>query len=260
LEGKFVYAWSGSQIVLLPICSQEYRSSLEFLDLKSQKIPKSDIIEGHTYLTKDKVNVMYLGRHPWFDKRTRYYCGKLTGQKKHIFLNMDMIVRKDGGYLNNRERISYKVEDGFTKIAKKTSDSPSPDFAAEYEKLKNTSFVSVPSSLILKPFSFGFESEKHSYGYSYRDYVCVVMDNIYNIGYVEISRDSISWRYPYDLNNATKFDLILTDVVEIKNGEFKQHSCKNHIIRKNMTVDEVKSIARTLYIQCENGSEYSISN
>jgi len=91
IEGEFVLAWSGTAIVLLPVCSQEYKTAVEFIELGAKKLAKSEIQEGCTYLTKDKKNVMYLGRHAWFEKIPTYFSGKRLkrGEKQHVFLDLD---------------------------------------------------------------------------------------------------------------------------------------------------------------------------
>lgn len=63
LEGNFVYAWSGKDLVLLPEGCQEYKESMEFTQLKSLKVSTKELIAGNTYFTKDMENLLYLGKH-----------------------------------------------------------------------------------------------------------------------------------------------------------------------------------------------------
>jgi hypothetical protein len=52
LDGEFVYAWDGKDLVLLPTVSEDYRSSTKFTNLQSGKVGTKDLIEGCVY--KDK--------------------------------------------------------------------------------------------------------------------------------------------------------------------------------------------------------------
>lgn len=63
IEGEMVYAWEGTNLMLLPTNCPQYQNSLEFTDLKSLKIQAKDLILGATYLTKDQRKVVYLGKH-----------------------------------------------------------------------------------------------------------------------------------------------------------------------------------------------------
>jgi len=65
LEGEFVYAWDRDKIVLLPVSSQEYKSSSEHTANQTKKVTKDSMAEGCMYRTKKGFEVMYLGRHSW---------------------------------------------------------------------------------------------------------------------------------------------------------------------------------------------------
>ena len=126
LVGEFVYAWDGTNLVLLPASCPEYKESLEFTNLQTKKVTKKDMREGCLYLSKDQDTYMYLGRHDWYD-----YSSKWTGngnrypikpEKWHIFVNI-----KTGDYWTQK---------GFTKLAVKLDDEPSPDYANQFDKFK----------------------------------------------------------------------------------------------------------------------------
>lgn len=67
LEGEFVYAWQGTELVLLPTGCEEYTSCVSFTDLQAKKIAAKTLIQGASYKTKDMRNLTYLGR---FDYHT----------------------------------------------------------------------------------------------------------------------------------------------------------------------------------------------
>ena len=139
LEGEFVYAWDGTNLILLPTESVEYQSSKVFTDHKLSKVSKSDMIPGCVYMNKDMENVLYLGREDYYEFETDYgfdndkYTAyqQVNKGKKHVFLHTD----KD-------KAGKYWIQTGFTKIASKLSDAISSDFAEEYEKLKQSFYGS----------------------------------------------------------------------------------------------------------------------
>ena len=60
LEGEFIYAWEGKDLVLLPCISENYRSSIEHTKLQSKNVSVKELKEGYSYLDKNgeelKVN------------------------------------------------------------------------------------------------------------------------------------------------------------------------------------------------------------
>jgi len=142
LEGKFVYSWNGADLILLPCCSQEYTECVKYNENMVAKVTKDQMVEGCTYQMKSMINVMYLGRHPWFSKEydwsvpSKNYLKSLG--KRHIFLDIDS------------NQTIYKVEKGFTNIAKRTSDEAIADYANAYEKMQNSIHCLVPTEVVFK--------------------------------------------------------------------------------------------------------------
>lgn len=70
LEGKFVYAWSGKDLVLLPVDSLDYKMSKQLID-STEKITMKSLKIGASY--KGKVpnskdisnNLVYIGKMTW---------------------------------------------------------------------------------------------------------------------------------------------------------------------------------------------------
>ena len=63
LEGKFVYAWDGTELVLLPVDTAEYKKSCEFTDLKTlSNIPLKELKYGATYSDAKGEKWVYLGK------------------------------------------------------------------------------------------------------------------------------------------------------------------------------------------------------
>ena len=87
LEGKFVYAWDGKDLVLLPEGCQEYKDSVEFTSLKSMKVTTKELSVGGTYYTKDQQTVVYMGKFNWKQSNWRSSHGRFVDEylPEHIF-------------------------------------------------------------------------------------------------------------------------------------------------------------------------------
>lgn len=124
LEGEFVYAWHKADLVLLPVSSVDYQRSARFTDMQTEKVTKSDMVPGHTYLTKDMQEVVYLGRHNWYGFHTDYQytyrkVGLVNKGKHHVFHFTD--TKRDG--------CKVFIQKGFTKIAKVASEETHAEFS-----------------------------------------------------------------------------------------------------------------------------------
>jgi hypothetical protein len=142
LEGEFVYAWQGTELVLLPTGCEEYSACVNFTDLQAKKIAAKTLIQGASYKTKDMRNLTYLGRFDYhtfgspsrnsadaksykeFSERkyrdrsnwTEFdYTYKISdASKMHIFLN---------------EENKYVVTAGLTSLATLNTDIPVSNLA-----------------------------------------------------------------------------------------------------------------------------------
>lgn len=90
LEGEFIYAWDGKDLVLLPTTCSEYQNSLEFTGLKSKKVAAKELIIGATYETKDQKKMIYLGQFNNFyysDWRSDDDERGATLNRTHVYYN-----------------------------------------------------------------------------------------------------------------------------------------------------------------------------
>lgn len=240
LEGEFVYSWSGQELVLLPVSSQEYKNATEFSVLKDEKVASSDVVPGCTYLTKDKDEVMYLGRFPWFTFRRSGYNSVVSSKKQHVFVYTDKKSDSKGSY-------RYWVQSGFTNLAHRISGSPISQFADEFERLSNSIFVSPPSKLVLCD-KIVSKSRLDSESY-YSDSICIIKNNQYYIG------TAYRWRHPYP-QETSFYKVDCSYIASIKNGIYTVEWTNNNDRDKNFTLEEVQSLVRDLYVECENGARF----
>jgi len=138
LEGEFVYAWAGAQLLLLPVSSQEYKDSIEFKTACKNKVKKADIKEGFCFLTKSNEEVMYLGRLPYWSWQSKDNIDTFKSQNQHIFVRL------------NENEDKYLVEKGFTNILAKAGNEPSAAFADLFEEYMKSEFGSAPIKLTTK--------------------------------------------------------------------------------------------------------------
>lgn len=64
LEGEFVYGWDGKDLILMPVESPDYKEITEYNRIvhNNETIKAKDLIVGATYLTKDNIEWIYIGR------------------------------------------------------------------------------------------------------------------------------------------------------------------------------------------------------
>lgn len=144
LTGEFVYAWQGTELVLLPVSCQEYISSSEFTDLKDLSLKKEDLHEGWTYYTKNQERVVYLGHMNSFVND----YGVMGITKGHLFFFPDK-EQKEYFYVNN----NYKqVERPIVKIlkiadlAKIMDQNVYPDYATVFENCQDKGILFGPNT------------------------------------------------------------------------------------------------------------------
>lgn len=139
LEGEFVYGWDGSDLVLLPVSAQEYKSSVEYTDLQSKKITAKEVKEGAVYTTKDNEQYIYLGKHNWYAITTVYGSGwgrkEIQTSKKHVFVSTD-------------GQSKYWTTKDFSKLAVRVGEDISPQFAEEFDKFKKSDNGSPPLKIL----------------------------------------------------------------------------------------------------------------
>ena len=87
LEGKFVYGWNGTTLLLIPEAAPEYVSCAEFTEALAEKVETKDLVAGGTYRTKSNEEVVYMGRFDYHTEKYDYAEQKYKPiiKKKHYF-------------------------------------------------------------------------------------------------------------------------------------------------------------------------------
>lgn len=147
LEGEFIYAWDGKDLVLLPCASWEYEKANTFTKLQSNKVSIKEMIPGCSYKTKKEEDLVYVGRYMWYESDWYKNKGR-TGKKYHIFYN----PKKKYDWHND-----FITKTDLSFLASKNSDEPVANFAEIVDKLNQKpeivdilNFELVPAELILE--------------------------------------------------------------------------------------------------------------
>lgn len=87
LIGKFVYAWIGPELVLLPTNSEEFQQAQRFTAGLSKKVSAKSLVAGATYRTKKGEEVVYVGRLNWYSYSSKgyLYTGLRREEKRYVF-------------------------------------------------------------------------------------------------------------------------------------------------------------------------------
>lgn len=83
LEGEFIYAWSGKDLILVPVNAPEYAELQKLNNLRHQQdfVKAKELKVGATYLSKDNEELVFLGK---FDE---YQYGGKKSRKQFYFVN-----------------------------------------------------------------------------------------------------------------------------------------------------------------------------
>lgn len=129
LEGKFVYSWEGTELVLLPADSEDYKNSKKFTNLQTCKVKAKELIPGASYQTKRQELLIYLGKFVKYCVSNGYNREE-TGPKRVFWNGKEFVFLKD---LNS--------------IASLHSDIIAPDYAELVDKYNKSIWGSKPVAL-----------------------------------------------------------------------------------------------------------------
>lgn len=98
IQGECVFAWAGSDLILLPVNSEEYKTSQRYTEKQSQKVSTKELIKGATYVKKkDHTHYRYLGHFEWFDYEDKTTLRQTVKKgKKHLFYTD--VQKRDDNY------------------------------------------------------------------------------------------------------------------------------------------------------------------
>lgn len=273
LEGKFVYSWSGKELVLLPVDSREYKESTKYSKLQSKKITKKDMTEGCIYTFKDKQQCIYLGRHE-VHKDGYVKTHNTEYKKQHIFCGVN-------------DTNKYRYENGFTKLATKDSETHVDNYSDLLEDFTNSKYYQKFKNIygeeftvtknmfddMLQTYNTLFMKEGNSYtrliaktyGYEYKDGNWLRTTDTFSIEKTTdtytIKDNSIEYKF-----NGYSYH---TDKMFYHDGKFKKQYNKSYYSRTKLfdipyytieqTIDILNSIkVYKIYVELENGEKHEM--
>jgi len=148
LEGQFVYAWDGTELVLLPVASVDYKKSTEYTELQACKVKAKELIPGASYKTKKQEVYVYLGK---FVKHVVHSNNTLEKEKtgpRQLFWDGNNFV-----FLTS-----------MATIATLHSDAISPDYAELVDKYNKSIWGSKPVKFFTKKAKKATRKDGYHYG------------------------------------------------------------------------------------------------
>jgi hypothetical protein len=85
LEGKFVYAWEGTELILLPVSSEDYINSQNYTLLQTQSVKAKDLVPGSSYITKKQEVLTYVGKYDYFTIGRADYKSTPASSKQYVW-------------------------------------------------------------------------------------------------------------------------------------------------------------------------------
>lgn len=149
LEGKYVYAWDKTDLVLLPTNVDEYEKSSEYTKLQAQpRLKIKDLHLGYTYITQNNAKWIYLGKLPIYN----YVSYRKKSAGPHIFYHS-----------SNNSYVFCPDAKQLVDIAIDSCSSIYADLVDDYQKSKYGSSI---EELCLMPMQ---QKDENSYYFAARD-------------------------------------------------------------------------------------------
>ena len=213
LEGTFVYAWDGKDLVLLPTSSQEYQESQKFTKLQSGKVGVKDLVAGCTYKTKQLQEYIYLGKFNWFEESYDYSAAKDRSlklqnvDKRHVFIDV-----KSNSFLGTTSLSSF---------AQRMTETPVDNYAELLDKFNATSNSGVLKEVNLEEFTPDTEVSYYSRNRTLGTAYLPIAEDKYEVYDVDFNLGD--WRNSSrNTVNVASYNLTMNRVVSIKpDGDFE---------------------------------------
>ena len=233
LEGDFVYAWSGTELILLPTGCEEYAESQEFTSLQAKKIGAKDMIPGCSYKDKHMKDLIYMGRFAWHESKPvkrNSWIGDFIATKtmRHVFYSPE-------GYGNN----GFEALSGLSSLASMNSDVPMSNYAKLLDKFNELPQSSPVVGLTHKEGKkFVFNEEK--FGLEGNRRAILKEGDLYLEFFV-----SPTWSWEYGKNKLSGFSLVPYRAYKMVDGVFNvfaRHSLHGSNNRQLDTLEELNSL------------------
>lgn len=227
LEGEFIYAWDGKELVLLPANCEEYKAANQFTSLQGKKIGVRDLVPGCIYQTKKQVNLTYLGKYDWYDYT---WCNKsYEVVKRYVFIND----------INKLVPLT-----GLTSLSVKLNELPVDNYVDLLEIMNCSKNISPISHLTLTQLT---PNTNNDISYVYKD-INGLIYRYYVYGYLPLTSSHIT------LGNC-KLVTVSNNVVNLTNVNYNSYSCRITVTKDNLLMNY-----SDLVVHLVNGKQYIKDN
>lgn len=168
-----VFAWSGKELVLLPVNSQEYIESVEYTKKQDQKITSKDLVEGYVYQAKKlDTPLTYIGYREWFDFVFGYLKdGKIISRYDYTS-NLKYIELHES---KGKKHIFFDGSKFITKTASDLSSILSAEVVSDYSDLVENFFKTINSQKVV---SVSGNNNATGELYHYYNYLYYITDGL----------------------------------------------------------------------------------
>lgn len=131
LEGEFVYAWDGKDLVLLPVNAPEYEGLKQLNETRFEQnyVKAKDLKVGATYLTKNNSKIVFLGKFDEFEYGWRGTGASKKEKKQFYFV---------GSNKGKNNSYSYNTHPSITrKLIQVVDENPHPELAEMFDELES---------------------------------------------------------------------------------------------------------------------------
>lgn len=160
LEGEFVYGWSGTELLLIPVGAPDYKNHKAFSEgLLGERIGIKDLIAGATYKFSNGNVYIYLGRFPEYENN-KYLGGIVKSKNNFYFCSADSLGEEDRKKHYSKELYAVQTWKSLPKIAQCLSDQPHAEYANLMDLLETDPRYMCPQQYTIEKEFYSFEDFK----------------------------------------------------------------------------------------------------
>ncbi len=256
IHEECVFAWYGKDLVLLPVNSEEYQSSMAYTDKQSLKVSAKDLVKGYTYEVKkasSDCTLIYIGYLPNYTQ-TRYQAlkGQSGGKKKHVFYDTNYKRFETPSVSTLARVVSEEVHVDFAKL-----DS---QYQTSAEHLRIVDFNVVDTNKSLSTDYYNYLYRKHN---GQMQELCFktrdgkLEDNTYYFRITTYSKDNTKTGFDYNGDNNGSDRELLSQFNISKNQSYWYNPKPKEVIPElDVFLAQAKSLgyADTIQLVLENGT------
>lgn len=228
LEGSFVYAWDGKDLVLLPTSCEEFTQSTIFTKLQSGKVSTKDLVEGCSYKHKNMDEYIYLGKFAWQNDFS--YAKNID--KTYVLYKLP----KD-----NYDGV-FESFSNLSSFVKKTNDVPVSNYVDLLDKFNKSKNSFKLGKITLDAYSP--QTTISNYGNTCVIDKCVVLPigdskyEIYEVSYNKYKQNYVRYSYEYKIKT---YDLKTNKILVLGSDDFQIKSIKPKLL-EDLTFNEVEKM------------------